>query len=276
MNYFLPTWNPKQWAWNTLEQDIEELNRTGQFKDRWSCAHSTLPKKGDRVFLMRLGQEGQKGICASGYASSSYYKDRHWSGQESKFTNYIDIDFDVILHPEKDEILTLDVLKTIRPEKGQQWTPRFSGISIDRQVAETLEAIWFNFVNEAKKFNRSFVAGDTDFSGSIEEYTEGASYVTTVTKYERNPYARQKCLEYFGYKCSICAFDFDETYGDIGQGFIHVHHITPIHEIGREYQLNPVDDLRPVCPNCHAMLHRKHPALAPEKLKQRLAQRRKN
>ena len=29
--------------------------------------------------------------------------------------------------------------------------------------------------------------------------------------------------------------------------------------IGKEYELNPTKDLIPVCPNCHAMLHRKDP-----------------
>jgi 5-methylcytosine-specific restriction protein A len=49
--------------------------------------------------------------------------------------------------------------------------------------------------------------------------------------------------------------DFEETYGQLGRGFIHVHHIVPIATIGKEYKLDPVNDLVPVCPNCHAMLH---------------------
>ena len=45
-------------------------------------------------------------------------------------------------------------------------------------------------------------------------------------------------------------------YGEFGQGFIHVHHIVPISKIGKEYKIDPIKDLVPVCPNCHAMLHR--------------------
>ena len=52
--------------------------------------------------------------------------------------------------------------------------------------------------------------------------------------------------------------DFEEKYGVIGRGFIHVHHIVPISTIRESYQVDPVRDLVPVCPNCHAMLHRGH------------------
>jgi len=36
---------------------------------------------------------------------------------------------------------------------------------------------------------------------------------------------------------------------------------TTLAEIGKAYELDPIEDLRPVCPNCHAMLHRRQPAL---------------
>lgn len=64
----------------------------------------------------------------------------------------------------------------------------------------------------------------------------------------------------------MCNFDFHAVYGDLGQGFIHVHHLKPIHTIGEEYVLDPENDLRPVCPNCHSMLHRKKDVLSIEEL----------
>ena len=51
--------------------------------------------------------------------------------------------------------------------------------------------------------------------------------------------------------------NFEEKYGAIGKDFIHVHHKIPLSEINEEYIVDPVNDLIPVCPNCHAMLHRK-------------------
>ena len=90
-----------------------------------------------------------------------------------------------------------------------------------------------------------------------ENYYEGAVITTTVNKYERNPFARKKCIEYHGCECSVCGLSFEKMYGDLGDGFIHVHHIVPLNEIKEEYEVNYKTDLIPVCPNCHAMLHRK-------------------
>lgn len=53
----------------------------------------------------------------------------------------------------------------------------------------------------------------------------------------------------------------------IGEGFINVHHLKSLSEISQEYALDPIKDLRPVCPNCHAMLHRNKPAYTIEQLK---------
>lgn len=85
---------------------------------------------------------------------------------------------------------------------------------------------------------------------------EGEKKQLTINQYERNPIARQRCIEANGCKCKVCGIDFEEKYGEIGHGFIHVHHVIPISTIGETYQVDPINDLVPVCPNCHAMLHR--------------------
>ena len=52
--------------------------------------------------------------------------------------------------------------------------------------------------------------------------------------------------------------DFETKYGKIGRDFIHVHHIDFISSKGgNKHKVDPISDLIPVCPNCHAMLHRK-------------------
>lgn len=93
-------------------------------------------------------------------------------------------------------------------------------------------------------------------SGFPDGFYEGAVCQVQVNKYERSSIARQKCIERYGAKCSVCGMDFEKKYGDIGKGFIHVHHLVPLNEIGEEYIVNYETDLIPVCPNCHAMLHR--------------------
>ncbi|MCK7546225.1 HNH endonuclease [Marinobacter bryozoorum] len=99
---------------------------------------------------------------------------------------------------------------------------------------------------------------------------EGAVTKVQVNAYERNPVARSICIEHYGCSCVVCGFDFEQKYGDIGKGFIHVHHLRELASIGTEYQVDPLKDLRPVCPNCHAMLHRRRPAFSIEELLKQL------
>jgi len=86
-------------------------------------------------------------------------------------------------------------------------------------------------------------------------YREGAKRSVVVNSYERDPRARQACLDHYGSSCAVCGFDFERAYGEAASGFIHVHHLRALADIGEEYVVDPVSDLRPVCPNCHAVIH---------------------
>ena len=99
---------------------------------------------------------------------------------------------------------------------------------------------------------------------------EGTTQQVTVNRFERSAEARVKCISHYGASCQVCGMNFGQKYGEIGVGFIHVHHRTPIATIGKEYVVNPIDDLIPVCPNCHAILHRKEPPLTIAELKKQL------
>ena len=96
-----------------------------------------------------------------------------------------------------------------------------------------------------------------DIINDNEEIFEGIKKKVTVNRYERSSIAKSKCIESSGVSCKVCKMNFFERYGDIGKEFIHVHHVIPIHTIDKEYVINYKEDLIPVCPNCHAMLHRK-------------------
>ncbi|MEX2490479.1 MAG: HNH endonuclease [Nitrospirales bacterium] len=109
--------------------------------------------------------------------------------------------------------------------------------------------------------------------GSDESLIEGAKKQVTVNAFERNVMARRQCIARYGYRCRVCAFDFEKAYGKIGRKFIHVHHLFELSTIGTEYTINPVRDLRPVCPNCHAMLHKRKPAYTIEELQGYLTKR---
>lgn len=96
---------------------------------------------------------------------------------------------------------------------------------------------------------------------------EGAVRQVRVNAYERNPEARKRCIEHYGACCCVCGFNFGQVYGEVVEGFIHVHHLLALSAIGREYVVDPIKDLRPVCPNCHAVLHRRNPAYSIEEIR---------
>lgn len=96
---------------------------------------------------------------------------------------------------------------------------------------------------------------------------EGAMLQRLIKAYVRDPDARRQCIERYGAKCSVCQFSFKARYGQVAEGFIHVHHVRPLSTIRKDHKIDPVKDLRPVCPNCHAVLHLKNPAFSIEKVK---------
>lgn len=120
----------------------------------------------------------------------------------------------------------------------------------------------------------SWYACDTELPNAIaeevsnaERFVEGAVKSIVVNAYERNGKARSACIKHYGPTCAVCSFNFEATYGSIGKDFIHVHHIVPLSGIRKEYVLDPIRDLIPVCPNCHAVLHLSQPSMKIEDLR---------
>ena len=95
-------------------------------------------------------------------------------------------------------------------------------------------------------------------------FPEGGAVQIRVNRYERDDRARTACIRHYGPQCVVCGFDFANAYGATVKGFIHVHHLTPLATVGQGYRVNPVRDLRPVCANCHAVVHRREPAYTVE------------
>lgn len=104
-------------------------------------------------------------------------------------------------------------------------------------------------------------------------YREGLGVKITVNKYERDSSARRICLKHFGAICHICGVDLATIYGTIGLGLVHVHHLNPLSRSDGEREVDPRKDLIPVCPNCHAVVHRNDPPLTPEEVRSRIAKR---
>lgn len=116
----------------------------------------------------------------------------------------------------------------------------------------------------ARQFSGETLETDYPDEANMESETfpEGKKQKVLVNEYERDPKARAKCLEIHGTRCKVCEMSFAETYGYFAKDFIHVHHLTPLHLVTENYRVNPETDLIPVCPNCHAMLHKTENGLA--------------
>jgi 5-methylcytosine-specific restriction protein A len=265
---YLLNWNPNKWYWEDLQECVSEIEEYGYREDRWSCGTNKKIEFGDRLFIVRLGSE-PRGIFATGWAISNVYEYEHWDTSESKKANYIDIDMDILLNPDKEQILDLATLKSISTD--QLWTPQGGGISVRDEVVSPLEDTWKEFLNSlGKEQAKKSVEYIPEEVKGVIHYYEGALRQIKVNAYERNPKARETCIGHYGFSCCICGFDFEDVYGEVGEAFIHVHHLKPLADIGESYKVDPVQDMRPVCPNCHAMLHRKKSAYTIKEVKDML------
>lgn len=176
-------------------------------------------------------------------------KDQYYSGIISLYARF------KLLEEYSDDILSLHHLH----EHGYEGIPR--------SVRECKDDGLIDFLLHPHQMVNEDVY-DVDYPEDDEKLYEGALITVKANKYERNQKARKECVAKKGYQCLVCGRDFEATYGEIGKNFIHVHHLTPISSIGKEYQLNVPTDLVPVCPNCHYMLHRKNPPYTIEELKE--------
>ena len=144
--------------------------------------------------------------------------------------------------------------KTFSFKLIEQLDDDISSVPINEILAKSLIECFqhfFLFYKISKRNNDKTKEGDVVFKQS--------------KKFERDINNRILCITAKGVKCYVCKFDFKNTYGEIGDKFIHIHHVSPISK-GVE-NFNPLEDLIPVCPNCHAMLHKKSPPYTVEELR---------
>ncbi len=103
------------------------------------------------------------------------------------------------------------------------------------------------------------VVRDLEIIEEEETYEEGQKVTRLVSHYERNSDLRVAAIKIHGTRCEVCGMEFSEVYGELGVGFIEVHHLKPVSEYtGETVDVNPETDMAAVCPNCHRMLHRGH------------------
>lgn len=110
---------------------------------------------------------------------------------------------------------------------------------------------------------------------TADRYIEGAVRTIKVNAYERSRAARSRCLAHHGCACAVCELQLADRYGEAVRGLIHVHHVRPLAEVSGRYEVDPIRDLRPVCPTCHAVIHARQPAFTIQEVRKMLAATRK-
>lgn len=88
------------------------------------------------------------------------------------------------------------------------------------------------------------------------EDMEGKHIAREIVVIQRNQEARKKCIEHYGCKCAACGLVMSNKYGVVGEGVIEVHHLNPIHLFDDAHHVNYLEDLVPLCPNCHTIIHK--------------------
>ena len=118
---------------------------------------------------------------------------------------------------------------------------------------------------------RGGIESEDEFKG----VPEGAKSARIVNAYERSEKNRRAVLRQRGYRCEACDVLLEERYGDVAKGYAHVHHTKPLSEIKDGYIPDLKSDFAVLCPNCHAVAHRRKPPLAVARIRAELGKRAK-
>lgn len=257
------TWNPD----NYVLSEREYARRVRRTRDGvpvsgdWSVGNRRggIHPQIDSGYLVR--QHRERGIVAHGCFASDSYPDRHWADGR-KLANYAHIAWTTWLPV--DERLSIGVLKSTIPTFN--WDRlQAGGIELPPATARALHELW-----EQHLASHGLRAATTAEEVPAGSYIEGAVRRIEVNRYERDARARAACIDHWGLDCTVCRFNFADRFGSLGSGVIHVHHVKELSTLGPDYEIDPIADLRPVCANCHTMLHRERPAMSIEELRRRL------
>jgi 5-methylcytosine-specific restriction protein A len=251
---FVMVWNPRVWPdseWENFQTDVDRTEQGDFVSGSWSLgARTSGINPGDHVFLLR--QHSDRGILAHGVVKDrkgpTVYKAPDFR-KPSVRRNYIDIEWHRIVAP-KDRLAVAELEKKIG---AVNWNRiQGSGQELDPVALRDLLKLW---IGHLTRVDRDEVWNDPASESAVPE--EGRKKAVTSYRYERSKRARRECIAAHGHSCAVCGFSFSDLYGTHGSGFIQVHHLRPLAGGGgRNKKVDPVRDLRPVCSNCHSMLHR--------------------
>lgn len=182
------------------------------------------------------------GVAGHGVVVSAAYTEAA-PGDPQDRPLLVDVDIDILLP--LGEPVPLDGL----PREAAVRFPEPGGVALlGRSTAEDLRRAW------------SRGAGGTGSGGPLPgSLPQQALRWSLASRFEHDPDAARICLVHHGTACSVCGLDPEAVFGPEGAGVLQVHHVVPPGILTAEYELDPVTDLVPLCPTCHAMAHNRFP-----------------
>lgn len=250
MTAVILTWNPDTWNWGGLYPAVvAKVRQSGWYLERWSFDHANqLPMGTDAWLLVQGGRPNQRGLIGHGVTAREPFTPEHHDRRIDRTPTRIDVQFDLLL-PEGEQLRTDELVAQI-PDIDWQSIPG-SGERIPAHTESAVRAVWSEHVLDS-------ASRDGDALDPVPgSYPESALARVAVNRYERSPEARAVVIAHHGCCCHVCGLDFEVMYGPKGAGFIQVHHTVPISGLGPDYEIDPISDLIPLCPNCHSMAHRR-------------------
>ena len=170
MSTYLLTWNPKKWQWKDLSRSIGEIKSKGFCITDWSCGNNKSIAKGDRLFLLRQGEE-PRGIVGAGWAESEPFEETHWRKEKAKLgrtTMYVMVKWETLLNPETESIFPREWLNEVELSRVN-WNTQISGITIRPEVADVLNNRWADFLSKRGK-------GFSHFSYDLQDEEDAVPY----------------------------------------------------------------------------------------------------
>lgn len=236
-------WNPSErYRWD-YRAAVEHVARSGWFLQRWSVGHALDIRSGTEAWLLVQGRtDAGTGLIGHGVVMSEPYAAVP-PGEREDAGWHVSVAFDALL-PLGEQIRPGAISHSVPGVDWRDLTLR-SGMDLPLGAEPGLRRLW-------REQGPTAVVPGQVVSGT---YPPDAVSSIDVNRYERDSEARRICLAFHGTSCAACSFSFEASYGNIGAGFIEVHHLVPPALLGSGYELDPVADLVPLCSNCHAMAH---------------------
>jgi len=198
MSTYLYTWNPKRWRWVDQSEAVYRVNNGEQYDMYWSCGNTKKIVVSDTFLLMKLGVD-PKGIIGCGYISSTPYPLPHWNPEKAE-KGQTALRTDLLFKALSEEpIISLATLQERYPD--HKWTPEASGLTGPEPMASQL----FSEIQTSSGFGFA-----PESASEVRLYAEGKSKTVTSRTYDRSLWARQACIEHYGYSCSVCGFNFEK------------------------------------------------------------------